>query len=78
MKDVIINNEGQITHRGQIMHYEDIQSYFILDLIIAVKKKGGTSEDIYRLITAECENIVDEIAELIVQAATENREKISK
>lgn len=40
----------------------------ITALVAAVKKKGGTDEDFYRLATPEGENLIEKIAEMIVQA----------
>lgn len=40
----------------------------ITALVSAVRKRGGTDEDIYRLATPEGENLIGKIAELIVQA----------
>ncbi len=36
-------------------------------LVAAVKKRGGTDEDFYRLATPEGENLIEKIAEIIVQ-----------
>ena len=40
----------------------------ITALVSAVRKRGGTDEDIYRLATPDGENLIEKIATLIVQA----------
>lgn len=37
-------------------------------LVSAVRKNGGAEEDLYRLATPEGENLIDEIAKLIIKA----------
>lgn len=40
----------------------------ITALVAAVKKKGGSDDDFYRLATPEGENLIEKIADMIVQA----------
>ena len=40
----------------------------ITALVAAVKKKGGSDQDFYRLVTPEGENLIEKIADMIVRA----------
>lgn len=45
----------------------------ITALVAAVKKKGGSDEDFYRLVTPEGENLIEKIADMIVQAGRKEK-----